>query len=265
MHASPATPMPVIPGHQRGLSIDARQTSAKPDRFFYTAAAAIFLALTVIGFRHYIFGGKHFDGTPINVSIMATVIAHSTSIFVWYVLFVVQSLLISTRNRRLHMKLGWSVLVIASTIAITGPMVAIYSKRLDPKTVVFDWTGPQFLFIMYAEIALYVAFVAIGVLSRKQPRIHRPMMLLAGLSLLPGATGRIPLINYVFGFHTWLGLYGPVVSMGALLLLVRAAIIRKIEREFALGYIAFAVLTLAVSRFAVTSTWVSLAEVILKR
>ena len=264
MHASPAPAMPRLAGDEQGLSIHGRQTSARPDRFFYTAAGAIFLFLTVIGFRHYIFAGRHVDGTPIDASMLATVIAHSSSIFAWYVLFFVQSLLIATRNRRLHMKLGWSVLAIASTIAITGPIVAIRSSRLNPDKVVADFTAPQFLLIMYAEIAFYVAFVAIAVLNRKQPRIHRPMMLLACLPLLPGATGRIPLIASVFGFHTWMGIYGPVVSLGALLLLVRVAMTRRLDREFALGYVAFAVLSVAVSRLAVTSVWVNLAGMILK-
>ena len=68
------------------------QASVKPDRLFYTAAGATFLVVTVIGFQHYIFGGKHVNGTPIDPSILATVVAHSSSIFAWYVLFFVQSL-----------------------------------------------------------------------------------------------------------------------------------------------------------------------------
>ena len=146
----------------------------KPDRLFYATAGSVFLVLTVIGFQHYIFGGKHSDSTPIAPSMLATVVAHSSAIFAWYLLFFVQSLLISTQNRRVHMKLGWSVLVIASMIAITGPIVATRSIRVDPSQNVFDWPGRQFLLIMYSEIVLYVVFVTIGVLNRKRPRIHRP-------------------------------------------------------------------------------------------
>src|SRR5579883_991765 len=102
------------------------------DRFFYSAAGALFLLLTLAGFRHYIFEGRHFDSSPIHPSMLATVVAHSSAIFAWYVLFFVQSLLISTNNRPLHRKLGWSVLVIASTIAVTGPLVALRSLRFDP-------------------------------------------------------------------------------------------------------------------------------------
>ena len=236
----------------------------KPERFFYSTAGAIFLVLIVLGFRHYIFEGRHFDGSPIDPSMLATVVAHSSAIFAWFVLFFVQALLISTQNRRLHMKLGWSVLVIASAIAVTGPLVATRSIRLVPQQTVFDWPGPQFLLIMYTEVALFVTFVAIGVLNRKRPRIHRPMMLLASLVILTGATGRIPLVNSMFGFHTWMALFGPVVALGAILMLVRLAMTRSLDREFATGYAALVVVTVVAARLAVTSVWVSWAGTILK-
>jgi hypothetical protein len=236
----------------------------KPERFFYTAAGALFLVLTAIGFRHYIFEGRHVDGSAIDPSMLATVIAHSSAIFAWFVLFFVQSLLISTQNRRLHMKLGWSVLAVASAIAVTGPLVATRSIRLVPQQAVFDWPGPQFLLVMYTEIALYVAFVTVGVLNRKRPRIHRPMMLMASLVILTGATGRIPLVNSIFGFHGWMALFGPVVALGAILLLVRVSMTRTFDRAFAGGFAVLVLVTLIAARLAMTNVWTSWAGTILK-
>ncbi len=236
----------------------------KRDRFFYAGAGAIFLVLVVAGFQRYIFGGKHVDGSPIDPTILATVVAHSSAIFAWFLLFFVQALLISTKNRKVHMKLGWSVLAIAPTIAVTGPLVAYRSIRLDPSQNVFDWPGPQFLLIMFAEIALFVVFAAIGVLNRKRPRVHRPTMVMASLSILSGATGRIGLVNSIFGEHKWMALFGPVVALGALLLLVRWALTRSFEREFAIGLAALVVVSLAVSQLAVTDTWIQWAGMILK-
>lgn len=236
----------------------------KLDRFFYTAAGAIFLILTVIGFQRYIFAGRHADGTSIDPTILATVVVHSTAIFAWYLLFFVQSLLISTQNRRLHMKLGWSVLLIASTIAVSGPLVALRSTRLDPNTPIFEWSPRQFLLVMYSQIALFVVFVAIGVLNRKRPRIHRPMMLLACLVILAGATGRIPQLHSIFGVDGWTALFGPVLTLGALLLLARLAMTRRFDREFATGYAALVIFTLVVSRLAVTDLWANWASTLLK-
>lgn len=237
----------------------------KPDRFFYVAAGAIFLVLTVLGFQQYIFHGKHVDGSAIDPAMLAIVVAHSSAIFAWFVMFFVQALLISTHNRRVHMTLGWGVVGIAALIAVTGPLVATRSLQVDPSQVIFDWPGPQFLLVMYTEITLFVVFVTIGVLNRKRPRIHRPMMLLACLVILSGATARIAQVNSIFGGHHWMGLFGPVVSLGLLLLVVRAAMTRSFDRQFAMGLAVFAVVTLIAGRLATTSMWVDWAGMILRR
>ena len=176
----------------------------KPDRFFYAAAGAIFLVLIVLGFQQYIFHGKHVDGSPIAPVMLAIVVAHSSAIFLWFVGFFVQALLISTHNRRVHMTLGWGVVGIAALIVVTGPLVATRSLQVDPSQVVFDWPSRQFLLVMYTEIALFAAFVTIGVLNRKRPRIHRPMMLMASLAIVSGATARIAQVNSIFGGHLWM-------------------------------------------------------------
>jgi hypothetical protein len=237
----------------------------KPDRFFYTAAGAIFLVLIVLGFQQYIFHGKHSDGSPIAPVMLAIVVAHSSAIFLWFVGFFVQALLISTHNRRVHMTLGWGVVGIAALIVVTGPLVATRSLQVDPSQVIFDWPSRQFLLVMYTEIALFAAFVTMGVLNRKRPRVHRPMMLMASLAILSGATARIAQLGSVFGYHHWIGLFGAVASLGALLLVVRAAMTRSFDRQFAMGLAAMVVVTLVAGRLAMTNMWVDWAGMILKQ
>ena len=237
----------------------------KPERFFYTAVGAIFLVFTVLGFQQYIFHGKHVDGSPIAPAMLAIVVAHSSAIFAWFVMFFVQALLISTHNRRVHMTLGWGVVAIAAIVVVTGPVVAYRSIRVAPDQVVFDWPGPEFLLVMFTEIALFAVFVTLGVLARKRPRVHRPMMLLACLSLVSGAVGRIETTGAIFGGHHWVGIFGPVVTLGVLLLGVRAGLTRSFDRPFAAGLAAMTVVTLIVGRLAMTSTWVDWAGMILKR
>jgi hypothetical protein len=237
----------------------------KPDRFFYSAAGAIFLVLTVLGFQQYIFHGKHVDGSAIAPAMLVTVILHSSAIFAWFVMFFVQALLISTHNRRVHMTLGWGVVGIAALIVVTGSLVALRSIRVTPEQVIFDWPGAQFLLVMWTEIALFAVFVTIGVLNRTRPRIHRPMMLMASLVIVSGATARIAQVGAIFGYHHWIGIFGPVVTLGVLLLAVRAAMTRSFDRPFAMGLGVFAVVTLIAGRLAVTNMWVDWAGMILRR
>lgn len=237
----------------------------KADRFFYTTSGVIFLLLMVIGFRHFIAAGAHVDGSPIDPAIRWVVVVHGTAIAAWFVLFFVQALLISTRNRRLHMKLGWSVLVIGATIACTGTLVAIRSVQVTPSDFrFFNMEYRRFLLVMLTEIGLYTVFVAAGVLNRKRPKIHRPMMLMASLAILAGATARIPWCWAVFGQDGWVGLFGPVFFLGAVLLIVRLAMTRSIDRWFVVGYACFVVAYIASERLSLTSTWMNWSGTILK-
>jgi hypothetical protein len=237
----------------------------KPDRLFYSTAGAIFLLLMLIGFRHFIGGGTHVDGSPIDPAIRPVVVLHGTAIAAWYVLFFVQSLLITTHNRKLHMKLGWSVLVIGATITCTGSLVAIRSVQVTPSNFrFFDMEYRRFLLVMLTEIALFTLFVTVGVLARKRARIHRPMMLMASLAILAGATARIPFCWAVFGQSGWRGLFGPVFCLGAALLLARLVITRSWDRWFAAGYAVFVVVYIVSERLSLTNTWNDWAGTILK-
>jgi len=90
------------------------------------------------------------------------------------------------------------------------------------------------------------------------------MMMMASLALISGATGRIGWVNSIFGFHTWTALFGPVVALGALLLLVRSVMMRRPDREFAYGYAGLALVSILAAGLAGTDAWGSLAGMILK-
>jgi len=236
----------------------------KPERYFYTFAGALFLLLTFIGFRHYILGGRHTDGSPLAPALFTLVVLHSTAVFAWYVLFFVQSTLISVQNRRLHMKLGWSALAIGSAIAITGPIVGIRSIQIEPPFTLFGWPYSRFLLIMLTEIVLFTAFVTIGVLNRKRPRIHRPMMLAASLALLSGATSRTEFFHTIFGVTSSIGFFGPVVLVGALLVLLRLATTRRLDGWLAGSYAACMLVLIIAGKLAFTDTWGIWAAALLK-
>ena len=120
-------------------------------------------------------------GRRISPRLFPLVLVHGALMSAWVILFLVQSLLISARRRRLHMKLGWGAVVVALGVTITGLMVAVQSVRPVPDVPFWGMAYRQFLLVMLAEVTLFAAFVLAGVSFRKRPAIHRPMMLLASL------------------------------------------------------------------------------------
>ena len=117
---------------------------------------------------------------------------------------------------------------------------------------------------MLTEISLYAVFVTIGIFTRKKPRIHRSAMVLAGLSLLGGATARMSFLHPVFGATGWIGLFGPVFCLGAALLLVRCSVTRSFDRWFAIGYAFLVIGIIASEELALTEAWSAGAATILK-
>jgi hypothetical protein len=238
----------------------------KIDRWFYSVTGGIFLLTMLLGFRRFVTSGTGDAGRPIDPVIFRVDLIHGLAIAAWFALFFIQALLISSRNRRIHFKLGWSVVAIALAILVTGPWVAIRSVQITPPD--FHFFGMQysrFLLVMLIEIATFGAFVTIGILARKKPRIHRSAMVLASLCLLPGATARIPVLRPLFGVTGWVGLFGPVFCFGAAFLLLRWIMTRSFDRWFAAAYAAWIVLFIASEKLALTDTWSAAAVVILKR
>jgi len=150
-------------------------------------------------------------------------------------------------------------------IVVTGPWVAIRSVQITPAD--FHFFGMQysrFLLVMLTEIALYAAFVTIGIFARTTPAIHRSAMVLASLCLLAGATARMSFLHPVFGAAGWIGLFGPVFCLGAMLLLIRAIATRSFDRWFALGYAFWVVIFITSEKLAMTQAWSARAAAILK-
>jgi hypothetical protein len=131
--------------------------------------------------------------------------------------------------------------------------------QVTPPIFFFGMEYSRFLLVMLTEMALFTFFVTAGVLTRKKPKIHRAMMLLAGLSIIAGATVRIPFLFPIFGTAGWIGLFGAVFCLGAALLLVRFAMTRRFDWWFAGGYAFWVVTYIASTNLALTDTWSRIA------
>jgi len=236
----------------------------KSDRFFYSTTAALNLVVMFVGFFAFYTGGRGAGGRVIAPEIMTVVIVHGMSITAWYVLSLVQSLLITVRNRKLHMQLGWSAVGLLPVITLSGVLVAVRSARAAPDIGFFGMRYHDFLLVMLVEMTVVSMFILAGLLTRKQPEKHRAMMLCASLSLLLGATTRIPFLVELFGGEdSRLAFFGPVFVLAALLVLVRSVMIRSFDKWLAAGCVFLMVVYLGAEQLSRTDAWRQLAGRIL--
>ena len=237
----------------------------KVDRLFYVLTSALFLVLMATGFHAFVPKGLAAGGRIIDPRIFPIVVIHGVAIAAWNVLFFLQSTLVAIRNRRLHMTLGWSVVVLAPLLAVAGTIIAVRSVQVTPPFVhILGLPYSQFMLLMLTEIVAFTGFVTAGLATRKKPRIHRAMMLCASLTLLSGATDRIPFIVAIFGESGFFGLFRPVLFIALLLLLARTVQIRSFDRPVAIGIsILFGMYALAYA-LATTHAWDIAAATILR-
>ena len=136
------------------------------------------------------------SGRELTPKIRTLIIVHGISMTGWALVFLVQSLLIATRRRRVHMKLGRVAAVLAAFILVSGLWFNLASFRLaPPEFVLWALTMKQFMVLGFYTLFMFAAFVAVGIWYRRRPEIHRPMMLLATLSTMAPAIARIDVLE----------------------------------------------------------------------
>lgn len=241
---------------------------AARSRWFYSLASGLLLVVTVIGFRHFYLDLQAYPGRPIPPPARSIYIVHGVMMSAWMVLSVVQPLLVATGRRRIHMKLGALAAALAIGIVGAGYLIAIGSTRgTPPELVRFGLAPKAFLTVPLNGILTFAAFVIVGVLNRRRPDIHRPMMFLASLSVAAAALGRIPLLSGWYAgtlLEVWFSAFLSMLMLGMLMLAVKCGLEKRLDRWFATGLGGLAVVCLATSLVAKTKVWDQCATFLLR-
>lgn len=235
-------------------------------RYFYTGAAVLLFILMFWGFHLFYTHGQAYPGRPLTPPIRSLLIVHSIFMLLWMILFIVQPLLIARDNRKLHMKLGILGTGIAAGAVFFGIQLALGAARENPRDVQLWGLAPrQFMAVSLSAILLFAFFVIAGILNRKKPNIHRPMMLLATLAAIPAALDRIGPIHNLYEHTIWGTLFGPFFSglvIGLLLLCIHRVLTRSFNRWFVRGYALLVVSSFLTFQLAPTALWGRIAAIL---
>jgi hypothetical protein len=240
-----------------------RARATTPARYFFVVAAITMLATMVAGFYPYYLRGEGLAGRKISPQLATLVFVHGAAMTAWLAIFLVQALLVPARKLRIHMKLGWAGVAIALVAAGSGVSLAVESVRPVPAIPFWGMAYRQFLLVMLSEVVLFALFVLAGVLFRKRPKIHKAMMLLASLSILAGATVRMPVLFPLFGEAGWLGIFGPIFALGAVFVVVRSYLSGAVDRSLVVGFAAMVTVYVAACELAIGDAWSVLARAVL--
>jgi uncharacterized membrane protein YozB (DUF420 family) len=167
---------------------------------FYLLITILLLLVVLLGFGPRFYLRPFFD-QPRHLQMEALpikFILHGLLMTLWYVLLVVQSALVNTKNIQIHKRMGWGLGVIAILAVISAiPVMMGFAPRMvdlgfldvnNAGRVWFQniqWTNDIFALITFSIM------VCIGFINRNNKDLHRTMMLFASMSFTGPATGRL--------------------------------------------------------------------------
>jgi uncharacterized membrane protein YozB (DUF420 family) len=166
------------------------------DRLFYTGASLYLAILTVAGFARSFFFAPWMEQTPNTPEVGRLLITHGIFFAAWMGLLVVQPVLIATRRRALHRKLGWAGAALAAAMLVFGNLASVAAMHGG-----FKGLGDPYVFyaIPFFDIQGFAVLVGLAVLWRERAETHKRLMLLAAIVIVEAAVARIELAPIAAG------------------------------------------------------------------
>ena len=122
----------------------------------------------------------------------------------------------------------------------------------------WNLTPKQFLAAPLVNIVVFAVLVALAVWKRRQPEVHRPLMLLATLAVMATTMDRIGFVRNLYTGTIWGTLFGPFFStliVGLLLVGMNWVLTRSLNRWLAIGYAGLVVASALIMQVAPTHAW----------
>ena len=180
--------------HQRGHS-------KRRERLFYIGMT-IAIAVTVFaGFARTFYLRPYFQSQPL----IPLLVLHGVVFTSWIALLLTQTTLVATKRTRTHMRLGIAGGLLAGLMITIGTTTAIIrAKSFEPPP---GFSSPLvFLTIPLGDMLVFAILVGAAFYFRRRMDVHKRLMLLATIAILPAAAARLP-----FAF---IQQYGPLAFFG---------------------------------------------------
>jgi len=170
----------------RAPGIAVVRTGRMRHRAFFPGMSVLLLALVFIGFAptYYL--------RPANVVPIPWYIhVHGAAMTAWFVLLLLQSLLVATGHRSIHRRTGMAGVVIAIVIALLNPLVLVW---FPPRGIASGLPIDLVALIFVGELVAMVVFatlVGLAIARRRDPEAHSRLLVLASVAVVGSALGRL--------------------------------------------------------------------------
>ena len=161
------------------------------NRYFYFCMALLMAGLAAWGFSSTVDRNLLHAKPPKPLLLWF----HAAAFSAWIVLFVAQSALVRVRKVRVHRTLGWFGAALAAVMVVSGIIVSVVMLRFE-MTVMHRPRAAAFLSILWGDMIIFGACMALAIYFRKRPEYHRRLVFMASCQLMQAAFVRFHYIGY---------------------------------------------------------------------
>ena len=157
------------------------------ERLFYTGMAVAFLFIVFAGFARTYYLRPYF-GTPQLTPLLHL---HGLIFTSWIVLLLAQTVLVAAKRTAVHRRLGWAGAALAALMILVGTTTAVVRAK-EGAAPPGAGSPLVFLTIPLGDMLVFALLVGAGFYYRRKPDVHKRLMLLATIAILPAAVARLP-------------------------------------------------------------------------
>lgn len=157
------------------------------ERLFYVGMALAILITVFAGFSRSYFLKAQFGTPPLSLLLHV----HGLVFTSWILLFLTQTTLVAARRTDIHRRVGVVGGVLATLVLIVGTATAII--RVKQGATVPGVPPLSFLAVPLFDMVVFAILISAGLYYRRRADVHKRLMTLATIALLPAPIARLPL------------------------------------------------------------------------
>jgi hypothetical protein len=174
-------------------STSASVTRERAARLFLLALTLTLLAIVALGFSRTFFLRALFAQPG---PLPAYLYVHGVALTLWYVWLVMQTSLVAAGRPDVHRRLGVAGAALAICMVVASLVVLVeFPGRLRAYGVDTGPAAAQFTTFAISsafDVAKFAALVALAVVWRQRPALHKRLMLFASISVIGAVFSRMP-------------------------------------------------------------------------
>jgi uncharacterized membrane protein len=186
-----STQSAAFPAPLERRAIATKQLKRFLSRYFYFAMSLVMGGLAVWAFSNTV-DVRLLHANPPRPPLLWF---HGAIFSAWIVLFIAQSALVRVRRVTIHRTLGWVGAALAATMVVSGFIVSVTMLRFE-MTLLHRPSVASFLSILWADMIIFGACIALAIYFRKKPEYHRRLVFMASCQLMQAAFVRFHYIGY---------------------------------------------------------------------